>query len=76
MITLTIIILLLMATGIIGLMLGCIGLILKIWFTVVIALPIAAVLASLGLVCCCTLILIPVGMLLFKLAFGALTLAF
>lgn len=76
MITLTLIFLLLLIVGMIGLIFGCIELILKIVFTVIIALPLAAILASLGLLCCCTLILIPLGVLLFKLAFGALTLAF
>lgn len=76
MITLTIIFLLLLIVALIGLVFGCIELILKIVFTVIFALPLAAILASLGLVCCCTLILIPIGVLLFKLAFGALTLAF
>lgn len=76
MITLTLIFLLLLIVAMIGLIFGCIELILKIVFTVIIALPLAAVLASLGLLCCCTLILIPLGVLLFKLAFGALTLAF
>lgn len=76
MITLTIIFLLLLIVALIGLVFGCIELILKIVFTVIFALPLAVILASLGLVCCCTLILIPIGVLLFKLAFGALTLAF
>lgn len=76
MITLTLVFLLLLIVAMIGLIFGCIELILKIVFTVIIALPLAAILASLGLLCCCTLILIPLGVLLFKLAFGALTLAF
>ena len=76
MITLTLIFLLLLIVAMIGLLFGCIELILKIVFTVLILLPIAAILASLGLVCCCTVILIPLGVLLFKMAFGALKLAF
>ena len=76
MFTLTLIFLLLLIVAIIGLLFGCIELILKIVFTVLILLPLAAILASLGLVCCCTIILIPFGVLLFKLSFGTLKLAF
>lgn len=44
-----------------GLVLGAVA-----W--AVFRVPIAAVLLCVGIVCCCTLILIPIGILLFKLA--------
>lgn len=38
----------------------------------VVKLPVAIILASLGLVCCVTIILIPLGMGLFKASWGVL----
>ena len=65
MLFLTILILALL-TFLLGLAFKLTGAVLKAVLWVFIFLPIALVLWSLAVVCCCTLILIPVGVFLFK----------
>ena len=65
MLLLTILILALL-TFLLGLAFKLTGAVLKAVLWVFIFLPIALVLWSLAVVCCCTLILIPVGVFLFK----------
>lgn len=83
MITLTLLIALLIVCGVLGLcfhliggVLGIsfhvIGGVLKLAFKVLICLPCAIVCAMAGVLLCCTLILIPLGIACFKLAGGLL----
>ena len=65
MLLLTILILVLL-TFLLGLAFKLTGAVLKAVLWVFIFLPIALVLWALAVVCCCTLILIPVGVFLFK----------
>ena len=65
MLSLTILILALL-TFLLGLAFKLTGAVLKAVLWVFIFLPIALVLWALAVVCCCTLILIPVGVFLFK----------
>lgn len=65
MLLLTILILALL-TFLLGLAFKLTGAVLKAVLWVFIFLPIALVLWALAVVCCCTLILIPVGVFLFK----------
>ena len=65
MLLLTILILALL-TFLLGLAFKLTGAVLKAVLWVFILLPIALVLWALAVVCCCTLILIPVGVFLFK----------
>ena len=65
MLLLTILILALL-TFLLGLAFKLTGAVLKAVLWVFIFLPIALVLRALAVVCCCTLILIPVGVFLFK----------
>lgn len=44
------------------------GLMLKILYMVCIGLPLAGIFAVLGVILCCTIILIPVGMGMFRMA--------
>lgn len=67
MITLTIIFVFFILFMIFSLCLHLAGGILKIAFKLLLCLPCAILCGVLGLVCCCTLILIPLGILCFKL---------
>ena len=62
----TLLICLFLITGLFGLAFKITGALLKACIWMIIFLPVGLVLLCLGLVCCCTLILIPVGIGLFK----------
>lgn len=68
MLTVVLILIILILFAVLGLCFEIIGDLLKIVLKVVICVPCALVLAVAGLVFCCTLILIPVGIGCFKLA--------
>lgn len=67
MITLTIIFVFFILFLVLSLCLHLAGGILKIAFKLLLCLPCAILCGVLGLICCCTLILIPLGILCFKL---------
>lgn len=62
----TLIITLLILTCVFGIAFKITGTLLKALVWVVVLLPIGLVLGCLGLICCCTIILIPVGVGLMK----------
>ncbi|MDD6039402.1 MAG: hypothetical protein PUD20_11505 [bacterium] len=62
----TLIIILLVLTCVFGFAFKLTGTLLKALLWMIVLLPIGLVLGCLGLVCCCTIILIPVGVSLIK----------
>ena len=65
----TLILILLILTALFGLAFKLTGALLKACLYLFILWPLGLCLWALGVVCCCTLILIPVGILLFKAGF-------
>ena len=72
MITLIVFLALLMVFMVIGLCFHIAGSVLKLAFKLIFCLPCAVICAVVGIVFCCTLILIPVGIGCYKLAGGLL----
>lgn len=61
-----ILICLLILTALFGVAFKLTGALLKAFFWLFICLPVGLILWVLGILCCCTLLLIPVGIILFK----------
>lgn len=72
MITLTVFLALLIVFLVLGLCFHIAGGVIKLMFKLIFCLPCAIICAAVGIVLCCTLILIPVGIGCFKLAGGLL----
>lgn len=68
----TLLICLLILTVFLGIAFMLTGALLKAVIWLCVSLPVGIVLLCLGIVCCCTIILIPVGLKLFKAGFRAI----